>query len=297
MLDRLAIELLRHIFALLPSSPAPTAVDLALDQPRLGALRACCLASKALRDIAQEELWSVVRISHLAGRRAVQEGIEMGTARKTWAAVVKPNRGHELPPTDVVRALQTLAGLEELHLYYWDPPRILDSLRRLVLEGLDLLSFLPQLSSLEELSLFHMSIPRSSLLQALHPTTTPALRAVAVSGLVDTESRGEMIPDLRAVHLARLEGFQSVLLALSKYAANRPRRLRTLFLPIFLHPSRPVPAAIEPLRDTLFKVCKENAVDVHWRYPGALEPANALEPGWRKVARWIKAEAQEAGGT
>ncbi|BGP15249.1 hypothetical protein JCM10213v2_003209 [Rhodosporidiobolus nylandii] len=272
MLDRLAIELLRHIFALLPSSPAPTAVDLALDQPRLGALRACCLASKALRDIAQEELWSVVRISHLAGRRAVQEGIEMGTARKTWAAVVKPNRGHELPPTDVVRALQTLAGLEELHLYYWDPPRILDC---------------------HELG----NLTNASLLQALHPTTTPALRAVAVSGLVDTESRGEMIPDLRAVHLARLEGFQSVLLALSKYAANRPRRLRTLFLPIFLHPSRPVPAAIEPLRDTLFKVCKENAVDVHWRYPGALEPANALEPGWRKVARWIKAEAQEAGGT
>ncbi|BGP15276.1 hypothetical protein JCM10213v2_003236 [Rhodosporidiobolus nylandii] len=355
MLDRLPIELLQHIFALLPSSPAPTAVDLAFDQSRLDALRTCCLVSQAVKAVAQEELWSVVRVTHVEGLRSVTEGIVADRARRTWGAVARNVEGPEIPSNDVVRALHTLAGLEELHLYYWNTPRTLDSLRRLVLEGLDLLSFLPNLPRLEELSLSQMRIARSSLIWALHPTTTPSLRAAAISIICDAESDGEIIPDLSATHLARLDGFQAFissnapippflyshitptlatldartepqtpfdaphislvnlpdylapypisdgfwtvkenLVALTTYAAVRPRRLRTLFLPIFLHPSRRVPAAIEPSRDALLTACAGNSVDVHWRYPGPMEVTNALEPGWRKVARRIKAEAQEA---
>ncbi|GAA5956176.1 hypothetical protein JCM10213_008302 [Rhodosporidiobolus nylandii] len=335
MLDRLPIELLQHIFALLPSSPAPTAVDLAFDQSRLDALRTCCLVSQAVKAVAQEELWSVVRVTHVEGLRSVTEGIVADRARRTWGAVARNVEGPEIPSNDVLVNLTAL--------------------RRLVLEGLDLLSFLPNLPRLEELSLSQMRIARSSLIWALHPTTTPSLRAAAISIICDAESDGEIIPDLSATHLARLDGFQAFissnapippflyshitptlatldartepqtpfdaphislvnlpdylapypisdgfwtvkenLVALTTYAAVRPRRLRTLFLPIFLHPSRRVPAAIEPSRDALLTACAGNSVDVHWRYPGPMEVTNALEPGWRKVARRIKAEAQEA---
>ncbi|GAA5866719.1 hypothetical protein JCM8547_002735 [Rhodosporidiobolus lusitaniae] len=178
MLDRLPPELVDHVLDLLPQPPAAERAD---------TLRACCLVSKRLRDIALPTLWRHVELNGDEQERAFVERVEDATTEHLLGEITSMTLfGHSgivepllerFPALGKLTWDVSVGGLDLSSWGGWACYLMTLSLSDAYLSTLTPFTF----PSLTSLSLSRVQLPLSLMPTIWSSTTFPSLRALSYS--------------------------------------------------------------------------------------------------------------------